>query len=244
MTKRSGIGSLMLVDGYNLAGDTQAVQLSVSQALLDATGINAGAHERIAGLRDGMLSLPTFFNPAEDRQHEVLSTLPSTARLGLFTIGSTLGTARGAGIRGLQDAYSANRAADGALTFQGQLQGEGFALDLGELLTAGIRTDTTATNGASVDYAAATSFGWAAHLQVTAFTGTSATITIQDSADNSSFAGFTGSAFAAVSAVGAQRIEASAADATVRRYVRVATSGTFSDLKFVVLFMKYQALTL
>ncbi len=70
-----------------------------------------------------------------------------------------------------------------------------------------------------------------------AITGTSVTVTLEDSADNSSFAGFTGSAFTAATVLGWQRI-AGAAGATVRRYVRARTSGTFSNAQFAVVFVK------
>lgn len=76
---------------------------------------------------------------------------------------------------------------------------------------------TTTGNGTGVDNAVATTGGAVAHLHVSAFSGlTSDTITVQDSADNSSFA--TIGTFAVVSGVTYQRLNIAG---TVRRYTRV-----------------------
>jgi hypothetical protein len=75
--------------------------------------------------------------------------------------------------------------------------------------------------------------------------GTSCTVTIQDSADNSSFANVTGGAFTAVVA-GArsdQRLETTRA-LSVRRYLRAITSGTFSSAVFAVLAVRNQTTVL
>jgi hypothetical protein len=77
-------------------------------------------------------------------------------------------------------------------------------------------------------------YGAQAYLQVTGFTGTSVTVAVQDSADGSSYAAVTGLTFTAVTAApNAQRL-ATARNATVRRYLRVATTGTFSSATFAV----------
>ena len=57
--------------------------------------------------------------------------------------------------------------------------------------------------------------------------------------DNSTFAAITGAAFIAATTGGAQRLE-TAANATVRRYVRAVTSGTFSNAVFFVHFVRRQ----
>ena len=97
-----------------------------------------------------------------------------------------------------------------------------------------------ATNGASLDLAASTSFGAQFYLHVTAFTGTDVTIKIQDSADDSSFTDLTAGAFTSVtSGPQSQRIQ-TARNATVRRYLRVATAttGGFTSVSFVVTAVK------
>jgi formate/nitrite transporter FocA (FNT family) len=114
----------------------------------------------------------------------------------------------------------------------------GAPLEFVELLTPGKRTDTTATNGASLDGGAATTYGLAAYAFLTAFSGTNITLTLEDSANNSAFAAITGGAFTAFTGIGAQRIQ-TAVGGTVRRYVRVVSSGTFTSATFVVVFVRY-----
>jgi hypothetical protein len=87
----------------------------------------------------------------------------------------------------------------------------------------------------SYDTGASLSFGGQAYLQVTAFTGTDATISIYDSADNASFSAVSGLAFTQTTATGAQRI-AIGNTATIRRYVavNVVTTAGFTALSFGV----------
>lgn len=241
MAKTSGLGDALFVGGYDLSGDIGSInRVGGSVAVLDVTAINKSAMERIGGVRDGSIEWMSYFNPATDQAHDRFSSLPTTDVPVTYCRGTTLGNSA-ACLIGKQVNYDGTRAQDGAFTFAVQAVANGYGLEWGTQLTAGKRTDTTATNGTGVDFTAATSFGWQAYLQVFSFTGTSVTVTIQDSADNSSFAAFTGSAFTAATGITTQRLVSSSTTATVRRYVRVATSGTFSNAVFSVVFMKNEA---
>lgn len=80
-----------------------------------------------------------------------------------------------------------------------------------------------------------TFFGASLYLHVNAFTGTDVTMKLQDSADNITFNDVTGGGFTAVvAAPGYQRI-ALGTSATLRRYLRIATttSGGFTSVSFV-----------
>lgn len=89
----------------------------------------------------------------------------------------------------------------------------------------------------SLDTLASASFGGQAYLQVFSFTGTDATVKIQDSADNTTFADVTSFAFSQItsSTPQAQRISISNTS-TIRRYVAatVISTGGFSALSFAV----------
>lgn len=84
---------------------------------------------------------------------------------------------------------------------------------------------------------AAPLFGAQAYLHAFAFTGTSVTAKLQHSADNGltdAFADITGGGFTAVAAAPqAQRI-ATARNIAIRRWVRVVTTGVFSNAVFAV----------
>lgn len=77
-------------------------------------------------------------------------------------------------------------------------------------------------------------FGAQAYLQVTGFTGTSVTVAVQDSADGVTYTAVTGLTFTAVTAAPNWQRLATAGNVTVRRYLRVATTGTFSSATFSV----------
>jgi hypothetical protein len=240
MTKQAGLGDGFYLDGYDLSGDVGALGrigggLAGTQ---DVTGIDKSAMERIGLARDGSLEWTSFFNPALAAAHPVLSALPTTDRIATYCRGRLLGSPAACMV-GKQANYDPSRAADGSLTISVQALANGFGLEWGRQLTAGTRTDTGAANGSSVDFGAAGTFGLQAWLHVTAFTGTDATIQLQQSSDDGAgdaFANVTGGAFAQVtSGPVAQRIQ-TARNQAVERYLRVvtSTSGGFSSLSFLV----------
>lgn len=132
--------------------------------------------------------------------------------------------------------YNPTRGQDGSLTLAIAALSNGFGLEWGNQLTAGKRTDTASTNGVGIDTLAATSFGGQAYLQLFAFTGTSVVIKIQDSADNATFADVTGFAFTSATGVTTERLQLGAT-ATLRRYLRVVSLGTFTNAQFSVVVM-------
>lgn len=230
MAKEGGLGDRLLVGGYDLSGDTNSVEVTGGAELLEVTGIDVSGKERIGGQRDGGIKWLSFYNPT--RAHPVLSLLPTTdVQIG-YLRGTTLG-GPAACLIGKQPNYAGKRAANGAFTFDLEATANAYGLEWGAQLTAGVRADTTATNGTGIDQAAATTYGAQAYLQVLAITGTSVTVKVQDSADNSSWADVTGLTFTAATAVGTERL-ATSNTATIRRYVRAITTGTFTAASFNV----------
>lgn len=244
MAKQSGLGDNFYVGGYNLSGDTQALgNVGGGPQVIDVTGIDKSGHERIGGLRDGRIEWTSFFNDAAGAAHPALSALPTSDVVCSYFRGTVLGNSA-ASLVAKQVNYDGTRAADGQFTFAVNAMANAYGLVWGKMLTAGLKTDTAGTNGTGVDTTASASFGWALAVHCTAFTGTSVTIKVQDSADNATFADVTGATTTAISAAGAQWIVASSTTATVRRYVRYVSSGTFSSATFAVNFMKGEGVAL
>lgn len=241
MAKRSGLAELAFIGGYSLGGDMQSYAYNGGPAAIDVTGIESSAHERIGGLFDGKVSGAMFFNDAVGQAHPVLSLLPTTDADVMILHGQTLGNAA-MFARAKQMNYDGNRGADGSLTFAVERMINGYAVQCGEALTAGIRTESTATNGASVDGGAQTAFGLAFAVQVTALGSGSPTIKLQDSANDSTWADISGATAGVVAANGTYFVRIGAT-ATVRRYVRVITTGTFSGLSFACVFNRYPVAT-
>jgi len=257
MAKQSGLGQRFFLGGYNLSGDTGAGNeigggLAGTQ---DVTGIDKSAYERIGQQRDGRLSWTSFFNTERatdnpgvttDHSHAVLSTLPTTDRHMMWCTGTSIGSPAACMV-GKQIDYNPSRAQDGSLTVSVSAQANGFGLEWGDLLTAGIRTDTAATNGSSLDLGTGSkAFGLQAYLHVFAFTGTSATVKLQESSDNGgadAWADVTGGGFTAATGITAERIQTGRTQ-TVERYLRVVTTGTFSNVQFAVAVIRNDSATI
>ena len=239
MTKQSGLGNALYLDGYNLSGDINSLtRAGAPMTPNDVTGIDVSARERIGGQRDGVLTAVAYFNPASSGAHPVLSTLPRTDRVVSYLTGLTVGSPA-ACIVAKQVGYDGTRASNGDLTFSVEAQGNGDGLEWCELATAAPRTDTAATNGTGFDAAAGASsaFGLQAYLHVSAFTGTSVTVKLQHSNDDAAtdpYADVTGATFSAVTAAPTAQRLATASGLTVKRWLRVVTTGTFSSAVFVL----------
>jgi hypothetical protein len=197
------------------------------------------AMERNYGQRSGSLEFVAYFNDADDRAHEVLSPLTLLDRIVTYVRGGTLGKPA-ACLIGKQINYDPSRDDNGNLTEKVTAQSNGYGIEWGKSLTAGLRTDTDATDGASIDTAASLSLGGQAYLHVSAFAGTDVTIKIQDSADDSNWTDVASFAFTSVTtAPQAQRLQLGPT-ATIRRYVRVitTTSSGFTSVSFHVTVVK------
>ena len=298
MSKQSGIAQRLLVGGYDISGDVQALEsMTGGPALGDFTTIDQVAHVRQGLLRDGSGTIATLMDPA--LAHPVLASLPTADTQLMWLVNPLAVGSPSVCCAAKQLDYDVTRAANGMLTMKTKFESDGFGIEMNGLaLTAGVRSDTTATNGASYDqgqgfttplvpasgtpvtntsplpasvvvaggtvtgvsvngvsvgsgdgtytvpsgqavtltYSVAptwtwtlqTVFGAQAYAQVTAFTGTSVTVTVQHSPDNATWSTLV--AFAAVTAAPAfQRV---AATGTVGRYLRVITTGTFTAASF------------
>lgn len=236
MAKQAALAEKLIIDGVDLSGDIGSVQtISAPSQVFDMTAIGVSAHERILGKLDGTLEFSAFFNDATGAAHPTLKVPGGADKVVSYLHGAALGN-WAAGIVAKQTNYDPTRNADGSLLMAVSCIGSAYGLDHCDQVTAGLRTDTAATNGAAVDNdkTAATTKGLSAYLQVTAFTGTSITVKLQDSADGTTdWQDVTGGGFAAASAVGAQRIVTSLT-LTVRRFLRVVSSGTFNPCTFSV----------
>lgn len=237
--KASGLGARLWVGGYDLSGDIGAVDnISSPRGTLDTTGIDKLANERIYGTKDGAIAFTSFFNVDTGQEHPVLSALPTSDIQVMYGHRATIGVPAAA-MLAKQIGYDPSRGADGSFTFKTEAQANGYGLEWGKLATAGARTDTSGTNGAALDLGTGSlAFGLQAYLQVVALTGTNVVVKLQHSTDDAAtdpYADITGGGFtSATTAPQTQRL-ATANNATIKRYVRVVTSGTFTSATIVVM---------
>lgn len=239
--KLSAIGSNCYVGAFDLSGDIGAVtNLEAMLATIAVTGIDKAAPELIEGRRDGAMAFAAFYNIDAGQEHAVFSAAPRTDVISTVAIGTPgLGTPA-ASMIAKQMNYAGTLGDDGSLGFAINMVGSGFGLNMGELLTTGKQTFATGTvNGTALDLGAvSTAFGAAAYLHVFSHGSGTATFTIADSDDNSSFSPVTGLAFTAVTGATTERIQ-TAALATVRQYVRIQKTGTSTATVAAIVFVRH-----
>ena len=83
MAKQSGLGDYIAVDdsggsARDISNDISSYTIDTPQNLLEATGIDKSATERIVGLNDGTVTLNGYFDSASNKWHDVFKTRTGT----------------------------------------------------------------------------------------------------------------------------------------------------------------------
>ena len=79
MTKKGGLGMRFFIEGNDLSGDVGSISaMSSPRGVLDKTGINSSAMERVLTHTSGEITFVSHFNDAAGQEHPVLSALPAT----------------------------------------------------------------------------------------------------------------------------------------------------------------------
>lgn len=237
MAKKSGLGGQFYIGGYDLSGDVSAINNAGSpRQTLEVTGLDKSAIERVMGLSDGNLEIAVWFNDAALQEHAALSTLPTTDRLALYAQGGAIGDVA-AGIQGKQINYDWTRGNDGSLAGVVQVQGSaGAPLEWMVMLTAGVDVAASSGSVASKDDTASSASGLAAILQVVDIDSGTPTVVLEDSANDSSWA--TLISFTAVANGAEPTAERKTVAGTVDRYLRVTTTGTFTNLDYALAYRR------
>lgn len=238
--KSSGMGSQLWVAGYSLGGSTNGLsRISGGPAPIDLTDITQSAYERKGGKRDGGMTVVSYFNADAGASHAIYSTLPTADVAATYSLGSTIG-ALSASTLAKQIGYDGSRGDDGQFLLTVDAQANGFGLQWGFMTTPGARTDAAATAAAAVsplDQLSATpgAFGLVMYVHLISLGSGSVTIKIQSSSDNAgdAYSDVTGATTAALSsAPTAVRVATAAID--IERYLKVVTTGSFTNAVFAV----------
>lgn len=225
------------LNGRNLSPFLQRASLSHSGEASETTTMGKSSKTFIAGLKGFSVSAEGFFDSVAGGVDDVFSNALGRAAVSLLTIYPVGETAIGdfgysGRCRGVSHGIPVEVA--GIVGIESEFTGDD---DLERCIALHVLgAETSASNGSSVDNAAQTTAGAAAYLHVTAFSGTSITVKVQDSADNSAWADVTGLTFTAATAAGTSERVATAITATIRRYVRASWSGTFTSATFALAF--------
>jgi hypothetical protein len=236
MAKQTGLGDNFFIGGRDLSGDVNSLStISARRSVLDVTGIDQSGIDRVQGLGDGELTFVTWFNDGTNAAHTAVSGLPTTNVIALYMRG-TAANSPAAGLVAKQINYDPTRGQDGSWSATVQCLGtSGIPLEWGVLLQAEA-THSSAGSSSSKDDSASSSSGLAAYLQLIDINSGTPTIKLQDSTDNSSWADLVSfTAVANGNEPTAERVEVSG---TVNRYLRVTSTGTFSNAKFIIAYRR------
>ena len=200
MAKRSGLGMEFYVGGFDLSGDTAALDtIAGPRTTFDVTAINKSAMERLHGLGNGQIDWTTFFNDASGQEHLALRGLVRIDINILALVGTTVGDPA-AFLVAKQIDYPGSRGADGSFTLAPASLANAVPLEWGTLLLP--KTTVSGAGNSAREAGAASSTGLSAVIHCTAFDGTDYTATIQESSDNGGADAYaTLKAFAQITAV-------------------------------------------
>ena len=236
MAKQTGLTDNFFIDGHDLSGDVTSVDtISGSKATLETPVIESAGMGRLAGHGSGEISFTSWFDDGTNLEHTALAGMPTTDVVVLYTRG-VASDSPAAGIVAKQINYDGSKGSDKSLTMNVQCLANAVPLEWGVLLTAGAITQSSAGSESSKDDSASSSNGIAAYLQMIDINSGTPTITIEHSANNSSWS--TLLSFSAVANGNEPAAERVTASGTVNRYLRITSTGTFSNAKFVVAYRR------
>ena len=127
MAKSSGITASVTVDdsggtGRDISNDITSFSFNTPRGVQDVTGVDKSAFERLLLLSDAQFTLNGVFNPATNKSHDVLKTVPTQA--GTITRTVVIGFSAGgtATAECVITDYNLSRGQDGSLTWSAPCQ--------------------------------------------------------------------------------------------------------------------------
>ena len=242
MAKVNGLNVRLYVEGYDLSGDANALSgLGYTSELLDVTTLDVEAKKRIVGIADAEVSVDAFFDPASNLSHAVWTSnsgkQPTADQDVLVPMGSAVGDPC-VGLVSKQGTMTTTRSPGSAISASATYTtSDGSGLEFGTMLTAHDDTHSSAGSGSVMDGGAATSNGGAGYLHLFSLASGSVTVKIQECAtSDGSYTDLV--TFSTVAAAAAPTSERLTMSGTVARYLKVTTTGTFSNAKIAVGFTR------
>jgi len=121
MAKQTGLGDYLAVDDSggtprDISNDIGDYGINISQELIETTGLDKSARERITGMSDSDVTLNGFFNPASNKSHDVFKTRTGTRTFDLRIGGNTSSNPKLA-MEMQVASYNISRGSDGSLTW-------------------------------------------------------------------------------------------------------------------------------
>ena len=228
MAKQSGLNVRLYVEGNDLSGDANSLTgFGYSQENYDTTTLDLSAMSRIIGRVDSSVGVSAFFDSASTHISAVATAnsgkLPAVDQDVLIALDSAIGSDCFAFVAKQSD-YNVSGSTGSPITVDVNYEVNGNLPDFGKMLTAFTDTHSSASSNASLDNSASSASGGTAYLQVFSLASGTVVFKVEHSTNNASWS--TLATFTGATGVTAERV---AITGTINRYVRLTSTGTFSN---------------
>lgn len=226
-TFRHGKNTIVLFDKFDLSTYFNSATTSAMAEAVETTTFGSANKTYAVGMKDGTVSFEGLWAGDTDGVDETLTAAIASTTKKIITVGSE-GAAIGRRAQLVntdETSYEIKTAVADMVTISAQAQASGTVGGLdGGVLLAAQQSVTATVNNTSVDNTASSANGGVGHLHVTANTRNgAATIKIQHSANNSTWADLTVFTATTSSTTTSERVEV-VAGTTVNRYLRAIVS--------------------
>jgi hypothetical protein len=125
MAKQTGLGDVFKIDDSGgtlrtISNDVVDYGINVAQELIDTTGLDKSARERITGMSDSDISVNGVFNPASNMSHDVFKVRTGTRTVTIQIGGATTGNPE-LSMEMQVASYNLTRGTDGTLNWSAGL---------------------------------------------------------------------------------------------------------------------------
>ena len=234
MPFQHGKSTGVLFDEFDLSAYFNQVNAGKQVQAVKTTTFTSDDNTYIAGVESGSINIQGLWDGAASAVDSVLDA--EIADEGIFTVCpegfATVGN-RAIMCKAENVGYDIRSTVTDAvrIVLVGTVDG---GIRMAGRLLQDLAVETTTFDGATVDDTASSTFGGVGHLHVTAFSGTSGTVKIQDSPNDSVWSDLI--TFTAVTGVVAERLEVAG---TIDRYLRfIISADTFTSMTVACAFAR------
>lgn len=224
----------VLFDEFNLSAYFTQASLVKAAQVVDVTTFGNDDKLYISGQGSGSVALNGIWDGDANASDAVLeaaigaNAIITVAPSGLTTFGN-----RCIMLQALEAGYQFRSTVNDAVRITANAEANGGIRVNGVLLQP-LEAETTTFDGTSVNNSASSAFGGVGQIHVTAFSGTNATVKIQDSPDDGAWSDLI--SFTSITGVGAERLTVAG---TVDQYTRFAiTTDNFTSMTIACSFAR------
>ncbi len=223
-----GKGAGVWLAQFDLSGDFTGYNFSTGRQTADITTMGLDDRVLLTGNREGSISVQGVFNSATDKSDEEIQAIDGVETV--ITASPTAAAAIGVRahmVNGFLDGYQPRSSITAAVRFSAGVTATAGAYP--GVISQHNSQQSSVGDSASVEYGSTTANGATVFIHVTQFSGTDATMTIEDATTEPTYGSLV--AFTQVTGLTSEKVTVAG---DVLSFTRVALTGTFTTVTFVV----------